>query len=141
MEIKNKREDLYASELPPKILSEDDVDDILDDGGYVTNTDYATSDTGGVIKYNNTIGTTVNSSGVLTGITRTEPQYISGGNGTFICKGTLENIIGGLVKRELIALLGGVDADVVGTTLTNWFATRTEDGWSIVAAKDTPTPP
>lgn len=137
MEIKNKREDLYASELPPKILSEDDISD----AGFVKNTDYATADTGGVIKYNNTVGTTVNSSGVLTGITRTEAQYNSGGNGMFLCKGTLENIIAGLVKRELIALLGGVDADETGTVLSDWFATKTADGWDVAAAKSIPPTP
>ena len=155
-EVKNRRENLYINEVPPEVLTEEaTVDAALDavsDAGYLTaetaatagfvkNTDYATSDTAGVIKFNNTVGTTVNSSGVLTGITRSDSQYAAGSNGMFICKGTLENVIQSLVKRELIALLGGVDADVAGTTLTNWFATRTADGWDIAAAKDTPTPP
>lgn len=90
LQIKNRREDLYIKGVPPVIPD-----------GIVTNTDYATADTAGVIKYNNTIGTTVNSSGVLTGITRTEAQYASGSNGMFICKGTLENIFAGLIQKYL----------------------------------------
>ena len=131
-QILNRRENIYTDGLPPEIASVDTL---------VTNTDFATADKGGVIKYNTTIGTTVNSSGVLTGITRTEAQYNAGGNGMFICKGTLENIIATLVKRELIALLGGEDTDVEGTELSGWFATKTADGWNVGAVKDTPTPP
>lgn len=103
--------------------------------GFVTNTDYATADVAGVVKYNNTVGTTVNSSGVLTGITRTEAQYNSGGNGMIICKGTLENIIANIVKRELIAALGGTDSDPAATTLTAWKATKGADGWTITSTK------
>ena len=129
-QILNRRENIYADGLPPEIASVDTL---------VTNTDFATADKGGVIKYNNTVGTTVNSSGILTGITRTEAQYNSGGNGMFICKGTLENIIASLVKRELIAMLGGLDTDETGTLLTGWFAVKTADGWNVAAAKGTPT--
>lgn len=107
----------------------------LTKSGYVKNTDYAGSDVAGVIKYNNTTGTTVNSSGVLTGITRTEAQYNSGGNGTIICKGTLENIIAGMVQREIVKALGGTDADASGTTLTAWKATKGDDGWTISSTK------
>lgn len=142
-EIKNRRENILINAIPPEILTEEAAVDAaleaVSDEGYVKNTDYATADMGGVIKYNNTVGTTVNSSGVLTGITRSDAQYASGGNGMLICKGTLENIIAALVKRELIALLGGADADVTGTTLTSWFAEKTADGWTVAAAKSTPT--
>lgn len=154
-EVKNRREDLFINEVPPEILTEEaavdaaldavaDVGYLTDEtaaaAGYVKNTDYATADVGGVIKFSQQFGTTVNSSGVLTGITRSEPQYTSGSNGLFVCKGTLENIIAALVKRELIALLGGVDGDETGTLLTGWFAERTADGWNVAAAKSTPTP-
>lgn len=106
MEVKNRRENLYIGKIPPVIPD-----------GIVTNTDYATADTAGVIKYNNTIGTTVNSSGVLTGITRTEAQYASGGNGMLICKGTLENIIAGLITKVFAA-----EADPTGEAAdgTKW---------------------
>lgn len=126
---------ILIKKLSSVFLKKSEVDTVLSTAGYVKNTDYATSDTAGVIKYNNTTGTTVNSSGVLTGITRTDAQYISGGNGTFICKGTLENIIARIVQRELITALGGVDADASGTTLTAWKATKGDDGWTISATK------
>ena len=141
MEIKNKREDLYASELPPKILSEDDVEEIAGDAGFVKNTDYASTNTGGVIKISATYGTAISNGGALYGVTKTAEQYGTADNRVFINKGTLENVIQALVKRELIALLGGVDTDETGTTLTDWFAERTADGWNIAAVKATPTPP
>ena len=54
---------------------------------------------------------------------------------TLICKGTLENVIAGLVKRELIAALGGTDSDPAATTLTAWKATKGADGWTITSTK------
>lgn len=156
MEIKNRRENILINSIPPEILTAEQAADaaleaVADAGylteetaataGFVKNTDYATGDVAGVIKYNNTTGTTVNSSGVLTGITRTEAQYNSGGNGTIICKGTLENIIATLVKRELIALLGGIDDMPAGSTLTAWKAERTADGWTVSSTMTIPPTP
>lgn len=140
-EVKNRRENLFVNEIPPEVLSADDVDDILDDGGYVKNTDYAGSDTAGVIKFAQNFGTTVNASGVLTGITRSDAQYAAGSNGMFLCKGTLENIIAGLVKRELIKLLGGIDNMPVGSTLTAWKAEQTADGWAVSSTMTIPPTP
>lgn len=103
--------------------------------GFVTNTDYASNDVAGVIKTASSFGTTVNSSGVLTGISRSESNYMSGSNGLIISKGTLEAVISTLVQRELIAALGGTDSDPQGTTITAWKATKGADGWTITATK------
>lgn len=155
MEIKNKREDLYASELPPKILSEDDVEDIVDDvvsdagylteegastAGFVKDTDYPTSSVGGVVKLNSNraVG---HANGALQAVTVTAENYDAMNAAAFVGKGTLENIIGVLVKRELIALLGGTDEDVDGTSLESWFATKVSGEWTVGSVKDTPTPP
>ena len=62
---------------------------------YVKNTDYATNSVGGVFKTNAGQGTSVNSSGVLIGQTRTYAQYGSDANTMFMSKGTLENVITG----------------------------------------------
>ena len=59
---------------------------------YVKNTDYATRQVGGVIKYGNFLSL---SNGTTFAETITYPQYQSAGNGTFISKGTLENVIAG----------------------------------------------
>lgn len=67
-----------------------DSDDLTD---YVKNTDYATNSVGGVIK----IGSNAISinEGFLVADTRTYSNYTSAGNGIFIGKGTLENVITG----------------------------------------------
>ncbi len=62
--------------------------------GYVKNTDYASSSTGGVIKTASSKATSV-SSGVLQADTKTYSDYTSGGNDMFIGKGTLENVLTG----------------------------------------------
>ena len=62
--------------------------------GKVSPTDYASSNTGGVIKISSTYGTTQDS-GILYALTKTYEQYNSGANGMFIGKGTLENVITG----------------------------------------------
>ena len=65
----------------------------------IQNTDYATSNTGGVVKVNSAWGTSTIASGTYKGIlqseTRTYEQYQSASNSIFIGKGTLENVITG----------------------------------------------
>ena len=154
-EVKNRRENLYINEVPPEVLTEEAaVDAALDavsnagyltaetaaTAGFVKNDDYASSDTGGVVKVSANFGSGISQSGIIYGAARTEAQYIAANNTLLISKGTLENIIQNLVKRELIALLGGLDTDAVGTQLSLWFADKTADGWNIAAAKSTPTP-
>lgn len=154
-EVKNRRENLYVNEIPPEVLTADDVEDValdaVSDAGYLTeetaatagfvkNTDYAAANKGGVIKTSVNYGSAITASGGLMGISKTLEDYGSADNRMIISRGTLENVIQALVKRELIALLGGVDADVTGTLLSSWFAERTADGWNISAAKSTPTP-
>ena len=77
---------------------------------YVTNTDYATTSVGGVIKTSGSYGNEL-SSGVLRGTTRTYPQYTNDGNGTMISKGTLENVITGkdlTTKSYVDGLVGDI---------------------------------
>ena len=61
---------------------------------YVKNTDYASANTGGVIK-GNVSGFLVSTNGTPSGDTRTFENYSSAGNALFISKGTLENVITG----------------------------------------------
>ena len=64
-------------------------------GNYVTNTDYATSSVGGVLKVSNgDYGLTVDS-GVLKGTVRTYAQYNYMSSKGLVAKGTLENVITG----------------------------------------------
>ena len=64
----------------------------LEGSGFVKNTDYATSTTGGVIKTSSTYGTAV-TSGALKGATKTATQYESASDDMFVSKGTLDNLI------------------------------------------------
>lgn len=62
-------------------------------GNYVTNTDYATSNVGGVIKVaNGDYGLTVDE-GALKGTVRTVSQYENMSSKGLVCKGTLENVL------------------------------------------------
>lgn len=67
----------------------------IDLTNYVTNTDYASSSVGGVVKSSANFGSQVASSGIFYGSTRTYQQYSDGNSNVLICKGTLENVIEG----------------------------------------------
>ena len=76
---------------------------------YVKNTDYATSSKGGVVKTGNRF--TLNSSGITTCSTRTYAQYQTDADGSFIGKGTLENVITGkglTTKSYVDGLVGDI---------------------------------
>ncbi len=67
--------------------------DLVNDSGFVTNTDYATNVTGGVLKITNSYGTNVNASGELQGTVVTGSNYPSMWNDALVSKGTLENAL------------------------------------------------
>ena len=61
---------------------------------YVTNTDYATSNKGGVFKVQSNYGVDINN-GFLKGLEKTYANYSIADNTMFVSKGTLENVITG----------------------------------------------
>lgn len=62
--------------------------------GYVKNTDYANSTTGGVVKVSGGYASTsVDGNGILQANTETYNTYLSRSNAIFIGKGTLENVL------------------------------------------------
>lgn len=69
------------------VITEDDLTD------YVKNTDFATSNKGGVFKFSQSHGITMSSDGFLMGSTRTAEQYASNSGNMLINKGTLENVL------------------------------------------------
>ena len=79
---------------PNMFISKGTLENVITGKGLVSNTDYATSSKGGVIKCFNSDGLTTNN-GTLVTATKTYAQYNSGGNWMFIGKGTLENVITG----------------------------------------------
>lgn len=68
---------------------------------YIKNTDYATTDTAGVIRPRNIYGTSVTGNGYLAGATRTNEQYKGDSDALIISKSTLENI-----KENLVTSVG-----------------------------------
>lgn len=83
---------------------------------YVTNTDYASSNTGGVIKISGSRGTSVTSSGFLGGYTRTYGQYNEDVEALMVSKGTLENVITG---KGLVSNTDYATAEKGGTIRTS----------------------
>ena len=74
------------------------VSAFTNDSGYITNTSYASSSTGGVIKVNTYYGTSMTSAGSLQGGVKTYANYEdtnSTSKNALISKGTLENVITG----------------------------------------------
>lgn len=73
---------------------------------YVKNTDYATPNTSGVVKSNNSLNIKVDSgNGSLYNSTRTYSQYQADANGSFIGKGTLENVLAERLKEPQFELI------------------------------------
>lgn len=87
---------------------------------YVTNTDYASSSTGGVVKLSGYNGLAVNNSGNLYPTNNTYAEYQSAGDTWAISKGTLENVITG---KGLIT-----NTDYAGTTAAGVIMTASGAG-------------
>ena len=85
----------------------------IDLTNYVQNTDYATSNKGGVVRSDNTFGASVSGSGQIMGITKTYEQYGSWSNAGIVSKGTLENVITGkglTTKSYVDGLVGDIES-------------------------------
>lgn len=79
---------------------------------YVKNTDYATNQTGGVIKYSpDSYGTNVYN-GFLLASPKTYAQYQSAGNTIFIGKGTLENVLTARIG-DINSVLDAINGEVI----------------------------
>ena len=77
------------------LISKVTLENVIEGKGLVTNTDYATSAVGGVIRTGTSYGTTMASGGILRSTSKTYADYSSAGDYMFIGKGTLENVIEG----------------------------------------------
>ena len=80
--------------------------------GYVTNTDYATSSTGGVVKISDGYGLELSNVGALRGKTQTYSNYQSMNNAGVICKGTLENVLSNVVG-DINTALDTINGEVI----------------------------
>ena len=82
------------TDLTTALAGKADTSDIPDLTGYIKNTDYATSSTGGVVMVDPTYGLKL-SSGLLMGNAKSYANYSSFNDTLVISKGTLENVITG----------------------------------------------
>ena len=83
------------------------VTDLTDGANYVKNTDYATNNIAGVVKWADIFFTNVNNTGQLQAKEKTYAQYNSASNSAFIGKGTLENVLAeriGTIETALTTL-------------------------------------
>ena len=69
------------------------LENVITGKGLVSNTDYATTSSGGVIKVSNTYGSYLDENGVLRGYVKNYTDYQSAYNSTIISKGTLNNVL------------------------------------------------
>ncbi len=94
-------------------ISKGTLENVIEGKGLVSNTDYASSSKGGVIKIDNSYGVNVGTYGALTSYTRTYQDYQSSGNALIIGKGTLENVITGkdlTTKAYVDGLVGDIES-------------------------------
>lgn len=82
----------------------------IDLTGYVKNTNYASNSTGGVIKTGSN-AISING-GFLVADTRTYSNYTSAGNGIFISKGTLENVLNARIG-DIDSVLDAINGEVI----------------------------
>lgn len=112
-QIKIDLSDYYTKQETNTLLDgKADVEDIPDLTDYVKNTDYATSQKGGVIKVYQDYGTDITGQGRLCGTTKIYSDYLSGNNAMIISKGTLENVITGkdlTTKAYVDGLVGDIN--------------------------------
>lgn len=104
-QILNRREPIYAEELPAEIA---------DTSGYIEATDYATDTAGGTVKVDDAYGVELTAAGKLRGTVETAVNYAEASNNLLVSKGTLDNV--------LAAQPGGggcVDLFVRSTELSN----------------------
>lgn len=108
----------------------------LIESGFVTKTDYATADTGGVMKYSTALGSVVGSSGVLQGYPRTLESYTATSNNLIIAKGTLEAVKADYTARALVEI---AQAQQTTPTAGTYTVKLTYDGtaWGVTITQDT----
>ena len=83
-QILNRREAIYAEEIPPEIA---------DTSGFIEATDYATDTTGGTVKVDDDYGVELTTAGFLRGTVETAAAYGEASNNLLVSKGTLDAVL------------------------------------------------
>lgn len=92
-EVMNRRQDVIITGIDPVIENISGIETQLSTDGFVKNTDYASTSKGGTIKTATSRATAISGSGILEASTITAANYASANNGSFVSKGTLDNLI------------------------------------------------
>lgn len=108
----NRSYEQYSNASNSMFVSKGTLENVITGKGLVSNADYATSSTGGVIKSNGNYATAVNSSGVFYATTKSYSDYSNLTNGAFIGKGTLENVLNAVVG-DISSALDSINGEVV----------------------------
>jgi hypothetical protein len=83
----------YSGIAGGSFISKATLENVITGKGLVSNTDYATANTAGVIKRRDALGFGVDNAGMPYSVVKTYEQYSSYNNAGFISKGTLENVL------------------------------------------------
>ena len=107
VEIKNRRENIVITKIPPKILDQLTIEAELKTDGFVTTSDFPSTSVAGVIKLNPNRAVS-HANGALQAIVIPLENYEALNNAAFISKGTLENVIFSSVKAKIQADMGAL---------------------------------
>ena len=101
----------YPSLSPYAFIGKGTLENVITGKGLVSNTDYATISTGGVIKVSNYYNASLDSDGALRSNVVSYSDYSTENNRSFISKGTLDNVIVGkdlTTKAYVDGLVGDI---------------------------------
>lgn len=120
----------YTGANDTTLIGKGTLENVITGKGLVNNTDYASLNTGGVVRVNPSYGINAASTGTLIGVTKDYANYTSGSDLTLIDKGTLENVITGKGLVDQTALAGKQDTLTAGTgiNITNNVISATGGG-------------
>jgi hypothetical protein len=108
----------YSSASDNAFVGKGTLENVIAGKGLVSNTDFANSSTGGVMKTSSTTGTGISGAGVLYATNSNYNTYSSASDYYFIGKGTLENVITGkglATKSDIPKVFYGTSSTSAGT--------------------------
>ena len=127
---------ILIRKLSHVFLRKDEAATELSTLGFVKNTDYATTTTGGVIKGANTYAFSISSSGYPSAITQAGTAYDSMNVNAFVSKGTIDNFKEKIVSKGVVGI---AEEQITTPTAGTYTVKLTYDGtnWGVTIVKDT----
>ena len=103
----------YLTKANTIAIGKGTLENVITGKGLVSNTNYATGQTGGVVKSNNYFNALVSNEGLMYSVVNTYADYGTKDDKSFISKGTLENVITGkglTTKSYVDGLVGDISS-------------------------------